>query len=634
MCGIVGFVDPQGQVQDPPGILTRMRDALAHRGPDQEGFVHRGAAHFGHQRLAIVDPSEAGRQPFEHGSTVVVANGEIYNHLELRERFFQASKSAIPASDCAILPYLWERRGRTFVHDLSGMYAFALYDETQECLVLARDPAGQKPLYYAPLPGGGIAFASELKALLQHPQVSREIDPLALRQFLAFDYVPGERSIYRSVLKVPPGSSLTWQAGKLSTERTFLPPPSTPSFRTLEDGAEAVWTSLLDSVRARLMSDVPIGVFLSGGIDSAAIVAAMSELRDASSIRTFSIGFDDKAFDESLAAEQIANHFGTTHRTSIINSEQVVQSLPRIMETLDEPFADASYVPTYLLSEFVAQEVKVILSGDGGDELFLGYPTFYAEQQVSKAKLMPRLARDKIILPLITALSKSNVYMPAEFRWRRFLRGLDLPAGQRHISWIGGIDAREHHSILREPYRLEEANLFKILDTESSNYAQVNPKASTLERLAHQYLRTYLAEGVLQKVDRASMAHGLEVRSPFLSTQMMEVAARCSVDHKIRGKETKRVLRRALQERLPTNILSRPKRGFALPMAQWLQRDLKPWMLDLLSPSSIEKAGIFDPEMVTRWVSQHLEGSVSRHKELWTLLSFETWRQGPHGPQP
>jgi asparagine synthase (glutamine-hydrolysing) len=632
MCGIVGFIDPEERVRDADEVLTRMRLALRHRGPDQEGEVHRGQAHFGHQRLAIVDPSEASRQPFCVDELIVVANGEIYNHEELRHELKASGPTNIPKSDCAVIPWLWKDRGDRLAHDLVGMFAIALWDEKQETLFLARDRAGQKPLYVADLPGGGIAFASEVKALLQHPHVSRTLCPMAVRQFLAFDYVPGDLSIYQSIKKLRPGSTLVWRKGNRVEDRFFSPRSESDRITGIQEGADELWQALTGAVQRRLMSDVPLGVFLSGGVDSAAIVTAMSEAIGPDAISTFSVGFDDPRFDESHIATRIAQRLGTHHHVKRLSSGDVMKALPEIMGTLDEPFADASYIPTYLLSRFAAEKVKVALGGDGGDELLLGYPTFYAERQVRLAKLMPKIARLKILLPLITALSKSDGYMPTEFKWRRFLRGLDLDEKRRHVAWIGGVDARDHQKLLTPDFALGGQDIFSVLDSEASLFRANNPQAHSLELLGHQYFTTYLAEGVLQKVDRASMAHSLEVRSPFLDPAVMDVAARCSMDLKLQGKTSKRVLRHALRGRIDEDILNLPKRGFTLPVGQWLRGELQPWMEQILNSSAIKQGGIFDPAAVQALMKEHQAGKVSRHKELWSLLSFETWRRGPHGP--
>jgi asparagine synthase (glutamine-hydrolysing) len=564
---------------------------------------------------------------------VALANGEIYNHLELRRRLQEDGALDIPESDCGPLGWMWKRHGKAFLPELVGMFALALWDGGQQTLLLARDRAGQKPLYVSHLPGGGIAFASEPKALLLHPEVSREIDPIALRQFLSFDFVPGTRTIYRAIQKLAPGTSLLWSANG-SVEETFFEPPTTePRIEDLETGAERLWEALAGSVRRRLMADVPLGVFLSGGLDSAAVVSAMCSVVDPGGIHTFSIGFEDPAFDESSHAKRVANLLGTQHHEKKLSSREVLAQLPHIMATLDEPFADASYVPTYLLSAFAAQSVKVVLGGDGGDELFLGYPTFYAEGQVAKAKRMPRLAREKMLLPLVSLFSNADTYMPSEFKWRRFLRGLDRPRGRRHVGWIGGIDARDHGDLLQGDYMVgDEDAVFAPLARFSERFRAVNPGADPLEELAYQYFASYLADGVLQKVDRASMAHSLEVRSPFLDPSVMGVAARLSLDLKLRGKETKRVLRRALRGKVDPATVGREKQGFALPVGRWLRDDLKPWLCETLDPSAMGKAGIFQPRAVEALIGEHMAGKRSRHKELWTLLSFETWRRGPHGP--
>lgn len=634
MCGIVGFIDPDGRIAEPQALIAAMGQSLAHRGPDGVGSYHHGPVHFGHRRLAIVDPTDAGRQPFVAGGVAAMANGELYNHEALRTQLSAEGTSPMGASDCAILPRLWRRFGTRLTEEINGMFALAIWDENEESLFLARDAAGQKPLYWASVPQGGLVFASEPRALLLHPGVGRSISAMGLRRFMAFDFVPGQGTIYEGVHKLEAGTSLCFRKGEITVRRFRSPPRADGTLHDLDEGADVLWTRLRRSVRLRLMSDVPLGVFLSGGLDSAAVLAAMSAEMDASRIQTFSLGFDDPAFDESDHAAKVAAAFGTEHHCLRISSREMVAQVPAMLATLDEPFADPSYIPTLLLSKFARQHVKVVLGGDGGDEQLMGYPTFYAETKVRLAQRCPKVVRDRLLLPLIRAFSSRRGYLPAAFRWRRFLSALELDPAWRHVAWIGGIDSRSHAELLAPGMAAGSCEeVLECVSAHRERYRSVNPDASVLEELSFQYAATYLADGVLQKVDRASMHHGLEVRSPLLDPEVLAATAAMTEGLKVRGKISKVVMRHALRDKLPAVILQRPKQGFALPVSQWLAGELRPWMQDLLTPDAIKQAGIFSPAAVQRLIDDHLSGRRSRHKELWTLLSFETWRRGPHGPR-
>ncbi len=632
MCGIVGFVDWGDVTSDPARVLAAMSQSLIHRGPDQEGVFTEGPVHLAHRRLAIVDPTPAGRQPFVTVDTVAMANGELYNHQALRLRL--ASDPPIPRSDCAILPALYAQCGENLASELSGMFALAVWDRKQRRLVLARDPAGQKPLYVADLPGGGLAFASEVRALLQHPALSRDLDWNAFRSFLAYDFVPGARTIYRGVRRLRPGETLVWQDGKLraSFAHEILFEPSV--IRGLDEGAEAVWATLKAATERRLMADVPLGVFLSGGLDSAAVVAALAALGRAHEFKTFSVAFDAPSFDESTHAQTVADTFGTEHHVLRVRLAEVREQVPALLADLDEPFADPSYIPTRLLSAFAAAHVKVVLGGDGGDELFLGYPTFVAESWVPWARRLPRFARERALPALLGLLPGSSGYMPVAFKGRRFLSALDLTPARRHVTWIGGLDFRRHAEALT-PAILDatsDAAVMEDVDAIAAAFRKTYPGGARLDALAMQYLGTYLADGVLTKVDRASMAHGLEVRSPFLDRAMMRLAGGLPSVLKLKGRTTKRVLRHALRSHVPKTITRRKKQGFALPIAQWLRGGLKGWMMETLDPVEIRRAGIFNPQWVEGLIAEHLAGRRSWHKEIWALLAFESWRRGAYGP--
>ncbi|MDP6943525.1 MAG: asparagine synthase (glutamine-hydrolyzing), partial [Myxococcota bacterium] len=471
MCGVTGFVDPAGRTPCPDDALRAMQARLTHRGPDDAGVFIEAPTWIAHTRLAIVDLSEEGRQPFvfrhrpNDPPIVAAANGEIYNHVALRARIREDEPGArIPASDCGVLPWWWRREGVDGLKMLRGMYGLAIWDGRDRALTLARDPAGQKPMYYAQLPGGGLAFGSELKALLAHPLVEREVDPVALRQYLAFDFVPGQATIYRTIRRLPAGHVLRWHDGQIAVESIWPLHQGTPSLDNPAEAAEALWEALGRAVECRLMADVPLGVFLSGGLDSTALVAALAERTDPARLKTFSVAFDEPSFDESSHARRVAAHFGTEHHERTLHAADLLALIPDLLATLDEPFADPSLVPTYLLSAFAREQVTVALGGEGGDELLLGYPTFYAEAWARRAERLPRWLRRVTLDPLVRLLPDATGNMSLGFKARRFLLGLDRLPSHRHALWVGATVPEAHDAALAPEIRWAAGPVDAVLE--------------------------------------------------------------------------------------------------------------------------------------------------------------------------
>ncbi len=642
MCGITGFIDPLGRTPEPERALRAMRETLTHRGPDDRGEWFQGPAYLGHRRLSIVDLSEAGRQPFisrdpdGRGDVAAMANGEIYDHARLRRRIAEVWPDLeLPRSDCAVLPWLWRLERERLPEHLGGMFGVAVWDARSEELLLARDPAGQKPMYYAPLPGGGIAFASEPKALLVHPLVGRDVDPVALRRFLTFDYIPGEATAYQGIRRLPPGGRLLWKGGRYRVDSYYDVQPSEPAFTSRDAASEALWSALGLATEARLMADVPLGVFLSGGLDSTAIVAALAERMDPTQIRTFNVAFEDRSFDESSHARRVSSHFGTQHFEERLEASRLVELVPQILAILDEPFADPSIVPTYLLSQFARKHVTVALGGDGGDEQLLGYPTFFAERVARWAERIPAAVRRVAVEPAVAAIPTSDRHFSLDFKLRRFLSGLDRSPDHRHPIWVGGIPPEEHNEALAPALRglASDQSVLSDIDELARRFRDLRPGATDLDRLGWEYFRTYLADGVLTKVDRASMAHSLEVRAPLLDRRVLAVTSRTPASFKLVGTTTKKVLRDKL-ERLgvPRVVWQRPKKGFGIPLAAWLRGPLQGWMREVLEPERIRAGGLLDPRWTSRLMEEHLSGKVNHRKPLWSAISLELWRSGPWGP--
>lgn len=642
MCGITGFIDPAGRTSDPEIVLRTMRETLTHRGPDDRGEWFGGPAFLGHRRLSIVDLSEAGRQPFVSpdkdggGDVVALANGEIYDHARSRARIADVWPALdLPPSDCAVLPWLWRLDRERLPESLGGMFGLAVWDARTGELLLARDPAGQKPMYYAELPGGGIAFASEPKALLVHPLVSRDVDPVGLRRFLTFDYVPGEATAYKGIRRLPPGARLLWREGRCRVESYYDVQPGEPEFRTRRDASDALWSAIGDAVEDRLMADVPLGVFLSGGLDSTAIVAALAERTDITSIQTFNVAFEDRSFDESTHARRVARHFGTRHVEQRLDANALVELVPEILAILDEPFADPSIVPTYLLSQFTRQHVTVAVGGDGGDEQLLGYPTFFAERAARWAERIPAGLRRATVEPAVAALPTSDRHFSLDFKLRRFLSGLDRTPDHRHPVWVGGVPPEHHHLALAPALKsaAPDDSVFADIDALERRFRDLRPGGTELDRLGWEYFRTYLADGVLTKVDRASMAHSLEVRAPLLDRRVLAVTSRTPSRFKLVGGTTKKVLRDKLRDLgVPAEVWQRPKKGFGIPLAAWLRGPLRDWMCGVLEPERVKRGGLLDERWTSRLVEEHLSGKVNHRKPLWTAISLELWRTGPWGP--
>jgi asparagine synthase (glutamine-hydrolysing) len=642
MCGVTGFIDPEGRTPHPEGVLRRMQAELNHRGPDDSGLYMEAPVWFAHTRLSIVGLSEDGRQPFvlqaepSEPPIVVVANGEIYNHKALREVVRDGHPGVrLPGSDCGVLPWLWRRDPSQAIASLRGMYGLAVWDGRDDSLTLARDPAGQKPMYYAPLPGGGLAFASEVKALLAHPLVERVVDPVGLQRYLTFDFVPGEVTIYKGIRRLPAGHALRWHRKTVTSRWVASVPSSLPAFDDLRAAETALWSTLGTAVEQRLMSDVPLGVFLSGGLDSTALVATLAERVDPARLKTFSVAFEDPTFDESSHARRVADHFGTDHAERTLTAGDLLALVPDLLATLDEPFADPSIVPTSLLSAFAREEVTVALGGEGGDELLLGYPTFYAERWAARAQRAPRWLRRLTLEAAVRCLPLGSGNMNLGFKARRFLMGLDRPAAHRHMVWIGGVPPEEHAEALAPEIRWAAGPalaVFEPVDDLMSRFSRARPESTELDALGWLYEQTYLADGVLTKVDRASMAHGLEVRAPMLDADFRAVCARIPTSYKLQGATTKSVLRRCLRTRVPEDIVARPKKGFGIPVASWLRGPLKEWMQAVLARERVAGGGLLNPDWTERLMREHISGAANHRKALWSAIVLELWRSGPYGP--
>ena len=595
-----GSVDPER--------VARMSATLVHRGPDSSGEFVDGGVALAARRLSIID-LETGDQPIanEDGTVHVVQNGEIYNYRELRRELERAGHTFRTHGDTEVLLHLYEQHGTGFAERLRGMFAVAIWDAPRRRLVLARDRFGIKPLYYRDA-DGELAFASELRALPRG-----EIDLDALEAFLTFNSIPAPLTIFREVRKLPAGHVLVWEQGALRLERFARPAPLPERAEDEAELVEELRSRLRDSVRAHLVSDVPVGVLLSGGVDSA-LLAALAAGESSEPLRTFSIGFEERSFDELADARRVAERYGTRHRELVLRPDAALL-LPALAEAFDEPFADSSALPTYLVSELAASDVKVALSGEGGDELFGGYYTYAADLLAERVGGLARLAR-----PVVERLPSSSARASFDYRAKRFVRAAHLPPLERHHGW---------KEIFSPGLRAEltgRRSSFDPVDLLRARYGETNG-ADELARLQDVDLGTYLVDDLLVKTDRASMAHSLEARVPYLDTVVTNLALALPARQKVRGLAKKVLLRKAAQPLLPREIVHGKKRGFSIPAAAWLRGELEPFARETLSTDTLRSQGFFEPAVVRRLLDDHVAGREDLSRQLWGLLAFTLWHE-------
>jgi asparagine synthase (glutamine-hydrolysing) len=628
MCGICGVAT---RLQAPPTemSLRRMCDSIIHRGPDDEGLVLRDGVGLGVRRLSIID-LQSGHQPIanEDETIWIVFNGEIYNYPELRSELGRLGHRYRTQTDTEVVVHAYEQWGDACVERLNGMFGFAIWDGRERRLLLARDRLGIKPLYFR-LEDRRLVFGSELKAILQAPDIPREIDPVALRDYLAFEYVPSPKTIFRGINKLPPGTILTWsQADGRHAARRYWDVDLSPGEaqakpRPLEQEAEELRRILHEVVRKELISDVPVGVFLSGGIDSSTVAAMMAEITPGN-VNSFSIGFADRSFDESSHARRVAQHLGTNHRELVLDPDTLLELVPKITSSLDEPLADASIVPTYLLCRFAREHVKVALGGDGGDELFAGYPTLQAHRLLTAYGLLPGFMRRGVLPALVNRLPTSMDNISADFQLKRFVNGATLGLPERHLAWLGAYSGEALGALLTPSLKAA------IAEAGDGNLGAEHLKAGNLRNPLNQVLyldmKMFLENDILVKLDRASMLASLEARVPLLNVELVEHVARLPLALKLRGLQSKFLLKRAMAGRLPADILHRKKKGFGIPVAKWFLGPLKDVLLEAVNPDKIQREGLLDPTVVRQLLDDHFSRRRDNRKQLWTLFVFERWR--------
>jgi len=624
MCGIVGFWWTVAQSDaEARKRLQRMNETLVHRGPDDEGFFIEGPVGLANRRLSILD-LERGRQPLfnEDRSVVIVYNGEIYNYYELRQELEQKGHHFVTRADTEVLVHLYEECGPDLVKRLRGMFAFALYDRRKRELLLARDPFGIKPLVYAVLPFGFI-FASELRALLAWPSFPREIDFDALQLYVAYNYIPAPYTIWKTARRLPPGHWMRVQDGQIVQIQAYCDLQAESWSGTMEEAVERLSHVLYDSVRAHLLSDVPLGAFLSGGLDSSLVCAIAQEVLN-QPLRTFTVAFPEwPIYNEAHYARRVAQHLGTQHEEIPVTSREAWEALEDIIAHLDEPFADSSLINVAIISKVARRHVKVVLSGDGGDEFFAGYNKYQALR-----------------------LAESLSFFP----WDLILRGaVSFPCPEQRGSWLGErvrqvrkLARLLHRDAFERYYRATIASepdlLYRLLALDKAN--KYLPR-QVLEQVWHEVsvrgfrdidiwlwsdVHFVLPYDMLHKVDTASMRHSLEVRVPLVDREVARFVAALPGEWKLRGLERKWILKRVAERYLPVDILRRPKGGFGIPLGEWLRRELRSKFEELLRPESLKRS-IWNVTAVQWLLQEHLNSRRDRFWELWNIYVFERWRQ-------
>jgi asparagine synthase (glutamine-hydrolysing) len=622
MCGIAGFLR-SGSQTDPRRVLQRMTDSLRHRGPDDEGMYVDALAAVGVRRLAVIDIA-TGRQPIanEDGTIHGVLNGEIYNFQDLRARLERRGHVFRTRSDAEVIVHAYEESGEDCVRDLDGMFALAVWDSVRRRLLLARDRMGEKPLYYH-ASDDAFVFGSEVRALLHHPAVSRRLDLPALSRYFLFECIPAPHSIFADIRKLAPGHTLVVSPGDKPAIERYWAMEFTPD-HSLDEGEwrQGLRAKIEQSVKSRLVSDVPLGVLVSGGVDSGT-VAALAAQSSAGRLRTFSVGFEEPSYDERPFARRVAEHCGAEHEAIVFTSREAGALLERVGELLDEPLVDASFLPRHVLAQAARRSVTVVLSGDGGDELFCGYPTFLADRPARWCRQLIPMPLHGLVNTAVQRLPSSAHYASVDFLLKQFVRTLPYGPEVRTQLLLGGLTPAEQSQLFSPGLRAALASFDPYLELtqaiDESGFRDVT------ERLIYHHSRFYLADQTLVATDRATMAAGLEVRAPLLDHTLFEFAGRIPNHFKLRGRTTKYLLKRAVDDVLPADIVARRKQGLGVPVAAWLRGPLRSMLEERLAPDRIARQGLFEPATVSRLLAEHAAGYRNHRKVLWALLMFDAW---------
>ena len=622
MCGIVGVVrNDRSDIDE--ALLGRMCAAIRHRGPDDDGFYVNGPVGFGMRRLAIID-LKSGQQPIHNQDRTawIVFNGEIYNYRELRDKLEKLGHSFYTNSDTEAIVHAYDQYGADCPNHLRGMFAFAIWDERTQELFIARDRVGKKPLLYAQV-NGQFIFGSEFSALLQHPDIGKEVDFEALNQYLSFICVPAPLTAYKAIRKLEPGHSLRYRKGEIRIERYWQPDFSKKLDISEQEAGARTIEILREAVRVRLMSEVPLGAFLSGGIDSSAVVALMAE-ESSKPVKTFSIGFEEQDFSELHHARRVAEHVGADHHEFIVRPD-ALEVLPILVEHYGEPYADSSAIPTYYVARETRKHVTVALNGDGGDESFAGYERYAAMRLAERYHRIPAVLRESVVRQAIELMPSSETKRSRIQDVKRFVRSASLPKVERYLRWVSVFDSQAKQGLFTENFRRQTQgdSAASMLDPW---FARANGSGIVDAALLADIM-TYLPNDLLVKVDIATMANSLEARSPFLDHHVIEFAASLPEKYKLRGLTTKYLLKQMLRKLLPAENLDRRKMGFGVPIGHWFRGKLQPFLRETLLAEASLKRGLFRPEAVKRLIELHTRGEGDYSPQLWTLLMLELWFQ-------
>lgn len=633
MCGICGTVNIEKGAPVSRSLLSSMCATIKHRGPDDEGIFVENNVGLGTRRLSIID-IEGGHQPLsnEDGSVWVAFNGEIYNFPNLRKELIACGHTFKTRTDTETIVHSYEEWGELCFQKFRGMFAFALWDSHKKKLLIVRDRMGIKPLYYTLIENRDrtLVFGSELKAILVHPEVKRALEPQAIDLYLTLEYIPEPFSAFKNIYKLPAGAFLVYERGEIRIEKYWdvsgeqeRDASTTIRGATLASLEDELYEHLKESVKARLLSDVPLGAFLSGGIDSSAIVGLMHEL-GVSPIKTFSIGFEDATYNELEHARRISQKFNTDHEEFILKP-QALELTEKLVHHLDEPFADFSIFPTYLISKMARAHVKVILSGDGGDELFAGYEHYQA-QKLSRLPLVSFLSKPMPIF--LRKLPPSSKKKGLWNKLQRYAQGFEHPQDLRHLRWMMFLNQKEREELYSKDFRHELGGIkpFRSIPPLDRLYPQLD-RFDDINGELYLDLKSYLVDDILVKVDRMSMATSLETRVPLIDHKVVEFAFRIPGHLKLRGMTTKWIFKKTMERLLPHQNIYRSKEGFSIPIKHWLKNELKELMLHYLSESRIQDAGLFNSNSIKHKIDTHMEGRENYSHQLWALLVFEIWRE-------
>lgn len=630
MCGICGVYNLDLRPLDRRDLIDRMSARLKHRGPDSQGKFERPHLALAIRRLSIID-LKTGDQPLsnETGEVTLVFNGEIYNFRELREGLLERGHRFKTKSDGEVIAHLYEEKGTDFVRELNGMFAIALWDDRAKRLVLARDRAGEKPLYYW-RHNGTLLFGSEIKSILEYPGISRQLDTEAVSQYFFYGYFPTPRTVYTDIKKLPAAHLMVVEGETSRVEcywrmQDYLRAPELGSMsrKQEEEACEELREKMREAAVSRLVSDVPLGVFLSGGVDSSTVVATMSELSPGN-VNSFSVSFPQRSFDEGEYAAYVARHFNTQHHVLTADDQSMREALAILVNHLDEPMADPAVIPTYLLSRFAREHIKVALSGEGGDELFGGYPTYLGARAAEYYLRLPEVLRRQVFDRVRELLPVSSNAVPKGLFLRRFLTHAEKSPAVRHHTWFGMFSPGELDQLFSPQWvgpHPPSSVIFNPLPRvlEGARFDEV------LAEMLYLDFRMYLEDNLLVKVDRASMACSLELRTPFLDHRLIEFAAGLPTNLKMRGFKGKYILKKAVEKWLPRKIVYRQKRGFTVPIASWIRNELRPLVAETLEEGKLKRQGLFNSIFVHQLLREHSEGRADHRKTLWTLLCFQLW---------